>query len=164
MDIKQLGLLNERIQWCMDRINYLEEKLAFVDDASIEEINYILEHSVKQDKSEILNRLEILIAHLLKCKYQPENVSSSWIGTIDEQRRRINNIAEYGGNVANYLYDNTTLNKAFAQAKKIFQVDTHISAKILPNICPFDINYILSDFIPVECKQYYKYSDDVEFN
>ncbi len=60
----------------------------------------------------------------------------------------------YGGNVANYLHDNTTLNKAFAHAKKIFQVDTHISAKILPNICLFDINYILSDFIPVECKQY----------
>ena len=38
---------------------------------------------------EIESRLEVLLMHLLKWKYQHEAVSGSWTGTIEEQRYRI---------------------------------------------------------------------------
>ncbi len=37
-------------------------------------------------KRELGSRLEVLILHLLKCEFQPERKSSSWVGTIGEQR------------------------------------------------------------------------------
>jgi len=48
-----------------------------------------LESMAKSDKRQLVNQLIVLIAHLLKWQYQPDHRSSSWQGTIREQRRRI---------------------------------------------------------------------------
>jgi hypothetical protein len=42
-----------------------------------------------QLKRELAHRLEILLLHLLKFKYQPTHASNGWRGTVSEQRRRI---------------------------------------------------------------------------
>ena len=43
----------------------------------------------KQQRQELRNRLGVLIGHLLKWNYQPEERSKSWRVTIREQRREI---------------------------------------------------------------------------
>lgn len=48
-----------------------------------------LEGLGKQQRSELRNRYEILLAHLLKWRLQPDRRSRSWRLTIAEQRRRI---------------------------------------------------------------------------
>ncbi|MCB1637734.1 MAG: DUF29 domain-containing protein, partial [Thiothrix sp.] len=41
------------------------------------------------ERRELLNRLALLMGHLLKWQYQPEYRGSSWTRTIREQRRMI---------------------------------------------------------------------------
>ena len=48
-----------------------------------------LEEMAKKNKNELVNRLVILLAHLLKWQYQPAYRSNSWRFSIDEQRDQI---------------------------------------------------------------------------
>ena len=38
------------------------------------------------------SRLETLLVHLLKCQYQPEKKTGSWVATIHEQRSEIHHV------------------------------------------------------------------------
>ncbi len=49
----------------------------------------VIEDMGNRHADEIESRLTILLMHLLKWKYQPGNILSSWTGTIREQRLRI---------------------------------------------------------------------------
>ncbi|NJP11893.1 MAG: DUF29 domain-containing protein [Leptolyngbyaceae cyanobacterium RU_5_1] len=40
----------------------------------------------RKERQELRNRLGVLLGHLLKWQFQSENRSSSWLGTIREQR------------------------------------------------------------------------------
>ena len=40
-------------------------------------------------RKELRSRLVVLLMHLLKCRYQPERKSASWIATLGEQRTQI---------------------------------------------------------------------------
>lgn len=51
-----------------------------------------LEDMGKSNLSELENRYIVLIAHLLKWQYQNEQKSSSWLGTINEQRVRLSRL------------------------------------------------------------------------
>ena len=53
-----------------------------------------LESIVKRERRKLGSRLEVLLMHLLKCEFQPERLSESWLRTLDEQRRRIDQISE----------------------------------------------------------------------
>lgn len=44
----------------------------------------------RQEYRELVSRLSVLLGHLLKWEYQPENRSRSWFLTIREQRRALN--------------------------------------------------------------------------
>src|SRR5215472_16561668 len=59
------------------------------DHADIEHIAEELEGMGKRDQRELESRLQVLLMHLLKWKYQPAKRSSSWEGTIDTQRDEI---------------------------------------------------------------------------
>ncbi|MEW6039033.1 MAG: DUF29 domain-containing protein [Pseudomonadota bacterium] len=61
-------------------------RLALVDQAHLLEE---LEAEMGNYRHQIRSRLRILIAHLLKWKYQPEQRSSSWKGSIVNQRQAI---------------------------------------------------------------------------
>ncbi|WP_233977917.1 DUF29 domain-containing protein, partial [Pectobacterium versatile] len=43
----------------------------------------------KSEQRELANRMAVLIAHLLKWKYQPERRGSSWEKTIKAQRKDV---------------------------------------------------------------------------
>lgn len=46
----------------------------------------------RSERREIRSRLEILLIHLLKWRYQPEWRSNSWRASISEARQRIENV------------------------------------------------------------------------
>ena len=48
----------------------------------------------KSLRRELSSRLRVLLQHLLKCQYQPENKSGIWLGTITEQRSEIASLLE----------------------------------------------------------------------
>ena len=46
----------------------------------------------RKERQELRNRLGILLGHLLKWQYQPHHRSNSWLATIREQRRRLQDL------------------------------------------------------------------------
>ncbi|MBD2567860.1 DUF29 domain-containing protein [Anabaena lutea] len=102
----------------------------------------------KSDKRELQNRLIILLMHLLKWKYQPENQSNSWLSTIDEQRRQISFIFEDSPSLEkNYL--TTVFDKCYQMARKSASKETKLPISEFPENCPFAQSEIFDfDFYP----------------
>lgn len=73
--------------WTQQQAAYLRQgKFELLD---LENLSEEIESLGRQEKRELRSHLEVLLAHLLKGHYQPEQRSKSWIYTIREQRRRI---------------------------------------------------------------------------
>jgi hypothetical protein len=53
-----------------------------------------LEAALGNLRRELGSRLEILLIHLLKCEFQRQRVSRSWLSTLDEQRSQIAKLLE----------------------------------------------------------------------
>ena len=73
--------------WIEQTVNQL--KNGQIQDLDLENLIEEIESMGRSDKREIKTRLIVLIMHLLKWKYQPQKQTTSWIATINEQRRQI---------------------------------------------------------------------------
>lgn len=121
-----------------------EEKFTTLDlDNLIEEIKAM---GINQ-KRELKSRLRVLIMHLLKYKYQPEKKSRSWLSTIIEQRRQLEDLLEYNPSLKPYLLE--ILDRCYQDARKDGSKETGlpITKFSVENI--FTVEEILnSDFFP----------------
>ena len=73
--------------WAMEQAALIRAgNLAAVD---LEHVAEEIESMGKTEKKELINRLAILLLHLLKWQFQPSNRGSSWRRTILEQRRQL---------------------------------------------------------------------------
>lgn len=100
-----------------------------------------IEDMGKSQIRELESRLGVLLAHLLKWRYQPEQRSVSWETTIQEQRRRLTRL----------LADNTSLkprlprahDDAYGDARLIARRETTLPEKAFPETTPFSIEQTL---------------------
>jgi hypothetical protein len=119
--------------------------------ADIEHIAEEIESMGKTEKRELVNRLTVLLLHLLKWEYQPGLRGNSWRLTIREQRIRLKN----------HLTDNPSLKavlaEAIGQAHEVAVIEaereTGLSEATFPAVCPWAFDEIMSaDFWPGEVK------------
>jgi hypothetical protein len=75
---RQAELLRERQFDQLDLANLIEE----------------LDIAVGNLRRELENRLEVLLIHLLKCEFQRQRISRSWLNALDEQRSQIAKLLE----------------------------------------------------------------------
>jgi hypothetical protein len=112
-------------------------------DNLIEEI----EAMTRSDKREIFNRLKVLIIHLLKCQYQPQKKTNSWIKTINEQRDQIELVLADSPSLRLYL--TSKLEEIYKKAKRDAVTETKLTPETLPTDCPFTEEQILdSEYFP----------------
>lgn len=79
--------------WTQEQARLLRERRW--TDLDLENLVDEVESVGRSDKRQIESRLEVLIAHLLKWKYQPGGRGGGgWVGTIFEQRNRLNDLLE----------------------------------------------------------------------
>jgi hypothetical protein len=145
MNALQLEYDQDFYSWIYKNIDLLKQrKFSEIDvDILIDE----LESMAKRDRRELTNRLMILIAHLLKWQFQPEQRSGSWQGSIDEQRIKITKQIEESPSLKNQL--NEGIKVAFPDALKLAIKETKLSSKIFPKECPYSIEQLLNeDFYP----------------
>ena len=106
-----------------------------------------IESMGRSDKREIGNRLEILIMHLLKWRYQPNKQTNSWRLTINEQRRAIRRILKDSPSLKPYLQSN--LADFYQDARESASDETELEKQVFPAKCPFTQEQILdSDYFP----------------
>jgi hypothetical protein len=99
------------------------------------------------EKREIRSRMEVLLAHLLKWKYQPGRRGPSWRKTIREQRRQLAAIVEDSPSLESYLKDQAL--KSYGGATLVASDDTGIAVGLFPEECPFTPEQVLDlEFLP----------------
>lgn len=101
----------------------------------------------RTEKRELVNRLAVLLLHLLKWRYQPSLRGNSWRLTIKEQRFRLES----------HLADNPSLKAKLADAMiegyrlALIEAEreTGLDEATFPNACPWSYQSLMdSDFWP----------------
>ncbi|MBF0537564.1 MAG: DUF29 domain-containing protein [Nitrospirae bacterium] len=132
-------------QWAFHNADLLRQgRFAEID---IENVVEELEDMARSNKRELLNRLMVLIMHLLKWQYQPKRRCESWRTTIGNQRIKIENLLEDSPSLGHNI--NTVIAKGFIAAKRMFEIETRISAKELPETCLYTFEQLMDyGFLP----------------
>lgn len=101
-----------------------------------------IESMGKSERRELLSRLAVLIAHLLKWQFQPTHRGKSWRLTIKEQRLELDALLKESPSLKSEL--DTQLNHAYKRALLSVEKETDLERKRLPKQCPFLLKQILS--------------------
>ncbi|MEI8394165.1 MAG: DUF29 domain-containing protein [Rhodospirillaceae bacterium] len=114
-----------------------------LSSADIENIAEEIESMGKTEKRELVNRLTVLLLHLLKWRYQPGRRGNSWRLTVKEQRYRL----------TYHLTDNpslkATLPEAIINAYRLALVEaereTGLAETTFPETCPWPFEQIMDE-------------------
>ena len=118
-----------------------------LSEADIEHIAEEIESMGKSEKRELVSRLTILLLHLLKWQFQPNRQSTSWKLSIINAR----------DDITDHLTDNPSLRAqldaviaaAYYRAQKQAPLETGLSNKTFPIICPWSFEQMMAeDFWP----------------
>jgi hypothetical protein len=106
-----------------------------------------LAYMVRREHHEIRSRLENIVLHLLKCKYQPERKTHSWIGSIHEHRRQIAHLLEASPSLRRTLL--SYVDRGYGHVARQAGRETGMAVANFPAACPFSVEQILDeDFFP----------------
>ncbi len=100
-----------------------------------------LESMSRRDRREILSRLKVILMHLLKWNYQPDQRCGSWESSIRTNRDEILQILIDSPSLN--PYPQTVLEQAYAIARQNAASETGLSLTVFPEHCPFSIAQIL---------------------
>jgi hypothetical protein len=101
----------------------------------------------KRERRELLHRLSILMAHLLKWKVQPDRRSRSWELTIRVQRKDLSKLLSENPSLRPYLEKNPA--EAYEDAAVEAMTETGRPESDFSSTCPFTLDVILDpDFLP----------------
>lgn len=128
-------------QWANDQAALLRSgNLAALDIANlIDEI----EGMAKSEKRELINRLGVLLAHLLKWQYQVSRRSNSWRFTILEQRRKVLRVLKENPGLKYNI--NETVIDAYGDARYDAAKETNLTLTTFPIDCPWMFEQIIDD-------------------
>jgi hypothetical protein len=112
-------------------------------ELDIEHLVEELETMGRRDRQELVSRLKILLAHLLKWQYQPAHRSSSWRGSILEQRLRIRDLLQDSPSLVPFLAEAAVA--AYADGAKLASKETGLPLAHLPDTLPYALNPLLDD-------------------
>ena len=118
------------------------------DRVDVENVVGELDYLGSSQKHEIENRLKVLVTHLLKWQFQPEQRSNSWRATLIEQRTEIASVIRRSPSLKRY--------PATALDGQLYEIgrlrasgETGLPLSDFPETCPYTIEQILDvNFLP----------------
>lgn len=131
--------------WTQEQARLLRAgELAVLDAENLAEE---IESVGASDRREIRSRLAVLLTHLLKWKFQPEAKGPSCLGTMGEQRYRIELVLTDSPSLRPFVSE--ALQMAYRKARKDAATETGLAESVFPIECPFSEKEILSEeFLP----------------
>ena len=131
--------------WLMKNADLLRQHK--FNEVDIEHVAEELESMGKSEKRELTSRLTVLLAHLLKWKFQPALRSRSWKNTILTQRIDITELLEDSPSLHYELGERLAI--AYEKARLSAEDETGIDKNNFPDNCPFTFEQLLKkDFLP----------------
>ena len=127
--------------WAMANAQLLRErKMNDIDfDNLIEEI----ESMVGNQYNEFVNRLRLLLAHLLKWQYQPVLQSRSWTLTLKEQRKQLQRLIKHNPSLKSKTQQ--AFLEAYEEALILAERETGLEEQTFPKNCPYTLEQCLDE-------------------
>src|SRR4051812_9998683 len=125
--------------WTQEQARLLREQRW--NDLDLDNLVDEVESVGRSDKRQIESRLEILLAHLLKWKFQPGSRGSSWVRMIFEQRNRLIGLVEQSPSLREFRRQEVY--KSYAAARLLPARKTGIALGVFANECPFAPGQVL---------------------
>jgi hypothetical protein len=114
-----------------------------LSSADIEHIAEEIESMGRSEKRELVNRLTVLLTHLLKWEHQPQRRGRSRHLTIREQRRQVAAVMADNPSLRTRLGD--ILADAYAGALLAAQRQTGLAEDAFPAACPWTYDEVMRD-------------------
>jgi len=131
--------------WTVDQVQSL--RLGKLDRLDLKNLAEEIESLGNQQRSELENRLAILLGHILKWDLQPDLRGKSWRSTIREQRRQIQKLIIKNPSLKPYLEE--AMAEGYESALDLVVRETPLDYKDLPQVCPYTIAQVLDANFPV---------------
>ncbi|MDD5034519.1 MAG: DUF29 domain-containing protein [Methylococcaceae bacterium] len=116
-----------------------------LSELDLEHIAEELESMGASERRELLNRLQILLMHLLKYQFQPERRGKSWKLTMIHQRTAIERLLKQSPSLKRLLEDQSEILDIYQKAVREAVLETDLGRENFPLECPYTIEEILND-------------------
>lgn len=131
--------------WLQEQATLL--KSGQLDQLDIANLVEEIESLGRQERRELVNRLGILLGHLLKWQFQPRLQSKSWTATIVGQRQDVQELMEDNPSLKPYLVE--AMDRAYQKGVLLVVKETPLSQKDVPSQCPYTFEQVMdADFYP----------------
>lgn len=131
--------------WLKHTINLLKNKKFL--ELELENLIEEIESIGRSDKNTLRSNLRMLLMHLLKYKFQPQNRSNSWLYTIYEHRQRLQEAFLNSPSLKSYYTE--VFDICYQHARKEVSIETGLPLSIFPQDYPFSVDETLDfDFFP----------------
>ncbi|ABM40247.1 DUF29 domain-containing protein [Polaromonas naphthalenivorans] len=119
------------------------------DQLDLAHIAEEIEDVGKSEQRELASRMAVLLAHILKWKFQPQKRSVSWTLTIKEQRRLLVRRIQKTPSLGPMLVDPEWIDEIWVDAKALAEKETGLDIGAFPEVCPWDMAHVLTeDWLP----------------
>lgn len=119
------------------------------DKLDLKHIAEEIEDVGKSEQRELASRMAVLLAHILKWKFQPQKRSVSWTLTIKEQRRLLVRRVQKTPSLSPMLADPEWIDEIWVDAKALAEKETGLDIGTYPEICPWPMADVLAqDWLP----------------
>jgi len=102
-----------------------------------------LESMGRREKQQLVNRLSVLLMHLLKWVYESQLRSKSWLYTIKEQRKRLQRLLKDSPSLKYELDER--LAEAYEIAVLKAAKETRLDESVFPTACPFSLEAAIDE-------------------
>jgi hypothetical protein len=127
--------------WTLNTAQLLRDKK--MSEIDFDHIAEELEDMVSSNETQMINRLTLVLSHLLKWQFQPNMRGHSWIYTIREQRKRskihLRKNPSLKSKLSEILLDAYDI--AVLEAAK----ESGLDEKTFPTECPYTLEQIMDD-------------------
>jgi hypothetical protein len=134
-----------------DYLAWIEQQVVLLRTGRADELdlgNLIeeLEDMGRAERRELENRLETLLAHMLKRDHQPDKRSRSWDNTIDDQRRPLERLLKRSPSLRRDLAG--TLAEMYPYAVRKAVRETKMGSVSFPAQLPYSVEQVLREEPP----------------
>ena len=131
-----------------DVVAWAKEQAALIragqfDQLDLTHIAEEIEDVGKSEQRELASRMAVLLAHILKWKFQPQKRSVSWTLTIKEQRRLLVRRVQKTPSLSPILSDPEWVDEIWVDAKALAEKETGLDMSTYPEICPWSMVDVL---------------------
>ena len=128
--------------WTVETANQLRSRQ--LNKIDIDHLAEEVESMGASERRQLQSRLEVLLIHLLKLKYQPEyQHKGSWLRTVREQRKRLKDLLNQNPSLKSKI-EVIALN-AYSYAKDSAVYETGLHMNTFPTQLPYTLEQILDD-------------------